>query len=223
MKRDILTLTPKATCRTDIDMADFAANPTNWLSQQMQDHQLKYKYLLAHADDGVIWGRLDGQELITSHDVAPKYSPPLRAKTLQMARIFSRAGELLVWRNEDGKWAGRLIAEVTEPNTTDERASRLIAEPAQSAPTDEWTEAFDEQQILLGTKAVSLDKGFYLMSEGSQGLFHAVPLYPGKIDDQHRTLRLVVRHYLKADKYGFTRVNASRLVNLLPEPKESNA
>ena len=220
MKRDILTLTPKATCRT-IPMDDFANDPIEWLSKQMRGHRLKY--LLAHADDGVIWGRLDDQELITSHRVAPKHSPQLRIETLQMVRAFSRAGELLVWRNEDGEWAGRLITEATRPNTTDEQVSQLSAESGQPVPTDEWTEAFDEQQILLGTKAVLLDKGFYLMSEGSQGLFHAVPLHPGEIGEQNRTLRLVVRHYLQADEYGFTRVNTSRLFSLLPEPKESNA
>jgi len=184
-------------------MVDFANNQTKWLSKQMQDHNLKY--LLAHADDGVIWGRLDGQELITSHDVAPKYSPPLRAETLLTARIFAHAGELLVWRDEAGAWAGRLITEDS------------------SGATGAWTEAFEEQQVLLGTNAKPLERGFALMSEGSQGLFHVIPLNPGQIDEQNRTLRLVVRHYLKADNYGFVRVNASRLISLLPEPKESNA
>jgi CRISPR-associated protein (TIGR03984 family) len=202
-------------------MDTFADDPITWLSKKMQDHQLKY--LLAHADDGVIWGRLDGQKLSTSNEVASEISPPLRMETLQMVRVFAPAGELLVWRNEDGKWSGRLITEITEPNATNKQASKPNTESAQSAPIDEWAEAFDEQQILLGTKAVSLDKGFYLMSEGAQGLLHAVPLYPVDIGEQHRTLRLVVRHYLKEDEYGFTRVNASRLVNLLLEPKESSA
>ncbi len=60
------------------------------------------KYLLAHAEDGVIWGRLDGEELITSHTIAPKYSPPLRAVTLQTVRLFAPVGELLVWRDDQG-------------------------------------------------------------------------------------------------------------------------
>src|SRR6266516_1974469 len=186
MKRDILTTL--ATCKT-VPMVDFANNQTKWLSKQMQDHNLKY--LLAHADDGVIWGRLDGEELITSHDVAPQYSPPLRAETLLTARIFAHAREFLAWRDEAGEWAGRLIAEVPQ------------------GATAEWINAFDEQQVLLGTKAKPLERGFALMSEGSQGLFHVVPLNPGQIDEQNRTLRLVVRHYLKADNYGFVRVSAS--------------
>ena len=209
MKREILTTA--ATCKTDIDWVGFADKLTEGLSQQMQAHKLKY--LLAHADDGVIWGRLDGQELITSHDVAPEYSPPLRAETLQTVRVFAHAGELLVWRDEAGQWAGRLIAEAA-PDATAE---------AMPGATDKWTEAFDEQQVLLGTNARPQMRDFALMSEGSQGLFHVVPLnLTGQIDEQIRPLRLVVRHYLKADNYGFLRVNASRLLSLLLEPKESN-
>ena len=199
MKREIIDI-----MATWEKIEGFVDEPLTWLSQQMQAHELKY--LLAHTDDGVIWGRLDGTELITSHDVAPKHSPPLRAETLLTARIFSRAGELLIWRDESGKWAGRLIVE-DKPDAT-----------------AEWTKAFEEKQILLGTYAQRLERGFALMSEGSQGLFHAVPLdLAGPIDEQKRPLRLVVRHYLKEDKFGFVRVNASRLFDLLLEPKESNA
>jgi CRISPR-associated protein (TIGR03984 family) len=193
-----------ATCTT-VEMDGFASDPIKWLSKQMHAHKLTY--LLAHADDGVIWGRFDGEKLITSHDVAPQHSRPLRKETLLTARIFAPTGELLVWRDEDGAWAARLIAEKILPDAT---AS--------------WDKAFEEQQILLGTKAEHIERDFTLMSEGSQGLFHAVPLrlrWP--IDDERRRpLRLVVRHYLQEDEYGFTRVNASRLFDLL-ELKESNA
>lgn len=202
MKREIINTV--ATCVGDIDMAGFVDKPLQWLSQQMYAHRLKY--LLAHADDGVIWGRLDGEELITSHTVAPEYSPPLREATLQTVRIFARAGELFIWRDEDGEWAGRLILETTS----------LGGMP-------EWASAFDEHQVLWGTNAVSRERGFVLVSDGSQGLFHVVPLnIPGPIDEQIRPLRLVVRHYLKADNYGFTQVNASRLLSLLADHEESN-
>lgn len=195
-----------ATCMT-VEMDGFVSDPIKWLSEQMHSHELTY--LLAHANDGVIWGQFDGEKLITSHDVAPpQYSPPLREETLLTARIFAPAGELLVWPDEDGEWTARLIAEKILPNAT---AS--------------WDKAFEEQQILLGMKADSLKRDFTLMSEGSQGLFHAVPLklrWPIDDDERRHPLRLVVRHYLKEDEYGFTRVNASRLFDLL-ELKESNA
>ncbi len=201
MKREIIETT--AACKT-VEMGGFANKPAEWLSRQMRVHELTY--LLAHAYDGVIWGRLDSEELITSHDVAPQYSPPLRVETLQAARIFAPVAELFVWRNEDGEWTARLIAE------------KKLADATAS-----WDKAFEEQQILLGTKAELLKRGFALMSEGSQGLFHAVPLkLSGPIDEQKRPLRLVVRHYLQEDEYGFTRVNTSRLFDLR-ELKESNA
>lgn len=201
MKREIINTA--ATCEA-IEMDGFANEPIKWLSRRMRTYKLQY--LLAHADDGVIWGRLDGEELITSHDVAPEYSPPLRAETLQTARIFARAGELLIWRGEAGAWAGRLIAD------------------AAPGATAEWAEAFEERQVLLGTNARLLERGFARMSEGSQGLCHVVPLnLSGQIDERSRPLRLVVRHYLKADNYGFVRVNASRLMSLLPEPEENKA
>ncbi len=119
MKREIIII---AEASTDMEMAGFADEPTTWLQKRMDQHKLTY--LLAHADDGVIWGRLDGNKLITSHDITLEKSPPLRAETLQMARIFGPDGEILVWRDEAGEWAGRLIAEA----------------PANAADT--WTEAF---------------------------------------------------------------------------------
>src|SRR5437879_2532631 len=98
MRREIIATT--ATCVPDREMSGFADTPAQWLCQQMRSHTLKY--LLAHDDNGVIWGLLDGEELITSHEVAPNYSPPLQAETLQMARLFAPKGELFVWRDETG-------------------------------------------------------------------------------------------------------------------------
>lgn len=203
MKRDIFETT--ATCES-IDLTNFASDPAGCLSRQMQTHKLNY--LLAHADDGVIWGRkLDGEELLTSYEVAPEYSPPLRTETLQTVRVFGPAGELLVWRDEIGAWAGRLIA---EPET------------AQDTPSV-WELAFEEEQILLGTKTEQRARDFTLMSEGTQGLIHIVPIkVTEQINEEHRPLRLVVRHYVKADDHGFLQVHASRLHSLHLKTKESN-
>ncbi|MEO9027209.1 MAG: CRISPR-associated protein Csx19 [Ktedonobacteraceae bacterium] len=201
MKRKMSDIT--ATCQM-VDMGDFAHDPTGWLAQQMSTHTLTY--LLAHADDGVIWGRLDKEGLITSHDVAPEYAPPLREETLLTVRIFGPAGELLVWRDEMGAWAGRLITENA------------------SGTTPEWTRAFAEQQIMLGTKAEPRGRDFTLLSEGSQGLVHVVPLkVTEQISEQHRPLRLVVCHYVKAEEHGFMRIDASRLHSLGLQAKESNS
>lgn len=82
----------------DVD-ENFRRAPDAWLTEQAQHHGLHF--LLAHADDGVIWGRVDNDGLHTSHRIAAQ-SPQLRAVTLQQCRLFGPAGELLVWRDQTG-------------------------------------------------------------------------------------------------------------------------
>jgi|ERR1043165_1761583 CRISPR-associated protein (TIGR03984 family) len=185
--------------------ADEVGDVKDWL--QTQAATLKLKWLLAHADDGVIWGRLDTNgQLVTSHEAArgdqeaEKVCPPLRAETLQQARLFSADAELLLWRGGDNQWHARLI--------------RTPA--ARETPT--LTDAIDEPQMLWGTYSRLLDQGFTLMSDGAQGLRHVVPMIvSGNFDERTRPLRLLVRHYLDEDDGGFNRIVASRLVDLKVE------
>lgn len=175
---------------------DSLGDVKSWVEEQAAKHGLKW--LLAHADDGVIWGRIDANgQLITSDSVAPHISPPLRTETLQQARLFAEHAELLLWRDGDNRWHARLIRDAGDGET----------------PT--FTDAIDEPQILWGTDPQPLPEGFTLMSDGAQGLRHAVPLkVAGKFDEASRPLRLWVRHYLQDDEHGFTRIVASRLLDL---------
>lgn len=189
-------------------------NLIGWLKDKAEKHTLTY--LLAHADDGVIWGRVDDQ-LVTSYEAlhsdkvqaewvewdsprivaAKKSLPPLRIETLQQARLFGEKAELFIWKDGDGAWHSRLIQDA-EKDTT----------PA-------WLESFDEPQMLWGTHGTKLDHGFTLLEDGAQGLRHAVPV-PLKLSDSPQRFgettppRLVVRHYLNKD--GFAQVVVSRLV-----------
>ncbi len=168
---------------------------TQATSQQYKVHNLKW--LLAHADDGVIWGRLDNGKLITSDSVAGDVSPELRAETLQSARLFSSQAELLLWRDGTNEWHARLISEATH-------GGDLVG-----------NNAFDEGYILWGTDVEDKGDDFTLMRDGAQGLRHVVPMkVPGKFSEQNRPLRLCVRHYVEADESGFMRVVASRLFDL---------
>lgn len=177
---------------------DSISNVKDWLQAQATQHG--FKWLLAHADDGVIWGRVDNGQLITSDSVSPEVSPPLRTETLQQARLFAEHGELLLWRDGVNQWHARLIRKPADGET----------------PT--FTDAIDEPQILWGTDPQPLANGFTLMSDGAQGLRHTVPLVVmGKFDEASRPLRLWVRHYLKDDDSGFTRIVASRLFDLRVE------
>jgi CRISPR-associated protein (TIGR03984 family) len=173
----------------------------SWLQEQAKEHNLTY--LLAHADDGVIWGVIQSDgTLKTSHEAAQGNAkaeavcPPLRLLTLQQARLFGKDAELLLWRDGDNVFHARLI------------------EDAKGGGTADWKEAYDEAQLLWGTqkaKDVELTHGFTLLEDGAQGLRHAVPLTP---DMTKQRVQLIVRHYL-ADE-DFARVAVSRLVALEP-------
>lgn len=177
-----------------LDTTDFAADPRTWF--QRQPNVGDETWFLAHADDGVIWGRLRDSKLITSDSVFSKISPPLQAITLQQARLFGQYAEVRVWRNG-----------------VDFQACRLEDQ------TDEEAEAFDERHILWGTQPGRQANGFTLVSDGRQGLRHAVPLNVSKTafetnGKNSRPLRLLVRHYLSYDEDGQARIVLSRLVEV---------
>jgi CRISPR-associated protein (TIGR03984 family) len=187
MKRKIK---PMACQRQPLDTADFMTDPSGWFQEQASVGD--DAWFLAHADDGVIWGQIREGQLLTSDSVFPQVSPPLRAITVQQARLFGQSAEVRVWRNGEGFKACRL-----------------------QDRHDEEAEAFDEMHILWGTQAEERAQDFTLVADGRQGLRHAVPL---KVEDaafgRGRPLRLVVRHYLTYDGDGRGRIAQSRLVAL---------
>ncbi|MBD2139030.1 hypothetical protein H6F32_15955 [Anabaena sp. FACHB-1237] len=83
-----------------------------WLETQAEDHQLKY--LLAHADDGVIWGKFqhgNGKLITTTEPIKlfPECDFPLfREETLQQCRIFGDNSEVIIWKTDEG-FKARLI------------------------------------------------------------------------------------------------------------------
>lgn len=162
----------------------------DWMQEQAREYKLDY--LLAHADDGVIWGRFAKDRLHTSHDVAPDVSPPLRPETLQQCRLFGPEAELLLWKDATG-WHGRL---------------------AQEEPGDDF---LDEAHLLWGTKAAPQEGGFTLLTEGLQGLRHAVPKDVRQPVLDRRSLRLLVRHTLAQDVDGCVHIQASRLMGFSAE------
>ena len=174
----------------EIDAESFAENPRAWLAQQMS---AAMPWLLAHADDGVIWGkRQPDRRLLLSSDVFPNtdVAVALRAVTLQQARVFGPAGELLIWRTEAG-FAGRFIEDATIS--------------LESLP--------DEQHLLWHQgNPVKVDSiaGFALLQEGARGQRHAPPVIPSG----SRRPALIVRHYVDYDDAGQAYIALSRLVGL---------
>jgi CRISPR-associated protein (TIGR03984 family) len=175
----------------------------NWLEQHANEYDLKY--LLAHTDDGVIWGRFDGGKLTTAEKVFYPcnfnvHLPKLRLLTLQQCRIFGKKAEILLW-HAGRQWKARLI----------EYRDTL--------------ECIEESQVLWGTQKEKGTQGedgeiqgFTLVSDGSQGLKHAVPLtnirFSNDKKNLYRPIRLVIHHYIKYDESGVARIYLSRLVDL---------
>lgn len=173
-----------------VDVEGIGDNPRTWLTMQAREYGLTT--LLAHADDGVIWGRMAGDELVTSDQPFPEVSPPLRAPTLQQARFFSPVAELLLWRGEAG-WQARLVQE----------------------GSGDRGDYYDEAQLLWGNQHKGVKDGFTRVNEGQQGLLHAPPLEVPKtaFAPTHHPLHLDVRHYLTTNQEtGLLRVALSRLM-----------
>ena len=185
---------------TEILVDDVVSDFPGWLHKNAKNNGLKH--LLAHAEDGVIWGEFRGNDykLVTSGDdnVFPQLAK-LRLCTLQQCRIFGKNAEVMLWKVGQN-WKARSI------------------EHGHLSDKD----YIPEEQILWGTQAEEEHKkGFTLVSDGSQGLRHAVPLtgitFKGK---DSRPLRLTVHHYIDYDEDGVARIYLSRLVELYAYPKK---
>mgnify|MGYP000051418742 CR=1 FL=1 len=167
------------------------AIPERWVDEPASvlaelARQYRLRWLLAHADDGVIWGEVRDGRLHLSCDVFPSISPPLRAITLQQVRLFGPEAELLLWKDENG-WRARIIQDRSGND-----------------------EGYDETYLLWGTTIEKWQDGFALLREGREGLRHAPPLP----ENVHLPVRLRVRHYLAYDPDGQACVAYSRLVAL---------
>jgi CRISPR-associated protein (TIGR03984 family) len=183
------------------ELKDFDSDPRAWLARQAKQRTLEY--LLAHADDALIWGRYTGEQLVLATVEDGKLvtadangmfdgKSTLDTLTLQQVRLFGPAGELFVWRVDNG-FAARSITKADEANA--------------DALDDEW-------YWLWGWRRDAADEqnGFTLLTEGAQGLRHAVPLV-GLANGQR--VALVVRHYLDYDDdSGEARIALSRLVKI---------
>lgn len=163
----------------------FADNPEAWLEKQSEEHHLPY--LLAHADDGVIWGRFDNDgKLILAGRAFSEVDGvdvKLRKKTLQQLRLFGRRGELFLWRTGNNLQVRLIIDDPIEEDTL-------------------------EEVYLLWGEPSKTNMGFTLMHEGLQGLRHAPPLNILSEDP----LGLKVRHYVKYDEIDQAYIAFSRLV-----------
>lgn len=218
-----MTRTVETTQRTtDIDLPplpsldETEADLRAWLAQQAWPGA---QWLLAHTLEGVVWGRLTRDaddpdaldapaQIVLGSDIAA-FAPSVRGRLipaqLESCHLFGPDGELFVWRDDDGLHA------------------RLYRDrPAAGNGPSESCDYFDEPQLLWGTQTEPAGEqgGFTLVSDGVQGLRHAVPLTqipfdPWDAAQKQRPLRLWVRHYLGRDPQdGTVTIAGSRLLRL---------
>ena len=163
------------------------------------------QWLLAHCDDGVVWGRREREAWQLSSKPFPNVSPQPSEENLQQLRLFGKEREVLIWRAENG-FQGRILMDVE----------------ASDVPKDLLP--MREDQILVGDRLLDGPcDGFSLVGEAG-GARHAVPIDCKEGDfKKHEKirerpdwpLRLAVKHYLTQDEEtGTVRIAVSRLVEV---------
>jgi CRISPR-associated protein (TIGR03984 family) len=161
---------------------DFERNPHGWLKRQSDLNG--FRYLLAYAQDGVIWGQFLQDGLVLAGDEFSSIQVVLAPRNLIQLRAFGERAELLMWQD----YTCNQHAENFE--TRREWHARILRD----GKGDE-VESFDENYLLWGWKGEKGKQGnhFTLLVEGEQGLMHAPPVIG--LGAKERAV-LVVRHYL---------------------------
>lgn len=183
-------------CVITIDAPHDNEAVAQWLGEQAKTER---PFLLAHADDGVIWGKWTDGRLQIAHEIARNspaadISPELRGVTLQQAFVFGPGSEVRLFHDELGVWQAR---EIVDPGSED---------------------IIPEVQMLRGDQVkLALPHGFtHIRDRRQQGLDQIIPI--GVTDQdftQGRFPRLRVHHLLDYDETsGEARIALSRLVNI---------
>ena len=156
-----------------------------WLKKQLNASR---PFLLAFADDGVIWGRLGANNNL---QLAP-HSPALRADTLQQAFVFGKNDEVRLFRDELRDWKAKRIMDVND-------ADNMIV----------------ESQILWGNKSEgNSQKGFAELSEYRNGIPNQFLPIDRAIGNEE-CVRLEIHHMVEYNKEtGEARIAISRLAGL---------
>lgn len=152
-------------------------------------------WLLCHCEDGVTWGRREGDGWHLGSSFFPDLCPAPSAANLLEMRVFSRAAEVLIWRTETGL-CGRVLRD---------------AEPVDAGEPPDRPD--DEERLLLASRVGEERQGFTRVGDGS-GVEQALPLRVAE-GPSSSWPRLRVRHYFARDeRTGFVRVVATRLVEV---------
>lgn len=146
-------------------------SPAEWLLQwrSQQSRPVAEHFVLAHANDGVIWGRLfdDGLRVAERHAGDPW--PELRWSTLLDLRAFGPAGEVRLWRGREGSLRGYSIEDW-------ELDESLV----------NYSHSIDREYLLLGKRTEALaPTGLFERRRGRGGEQHAAPSGFTKMSIRH--------------------------------------
>lgn len=166
-------------------------------------------WILAHCDDGVTWGRFEGDAVKLSCSEFPRWPTPKPLPgSVQQLRIFGKKGELLIWR---------------QGAESDQFSGRLLAASPEEAPENEPSRPLYECYILAANRLADGEaaspSGFTAVAEGN-GRTQVVPLTVKSSDfgTGRYVLCLDVCHYFEVDMdnpdeaTGSVRIAASRLI-----------
>lgn len=157
-----------------------------WLDSLAKDHL----FLLAFADDGVVWGKAENGKWATSFDAFGAPFAQLRGQTIQEAFAFGESDQIHLYRSGE-TWQAR---KVTDTGEWIVESQLLWGDEIQGEPSQGFTHLFDKVQ---------------------QSMNHALPLSITIEDLKTKAPRLTIHHFIETDENtGEARIFLSRLVKL---------
>ncbi len=179
----------------------------DWLKTQANTWaNKKTAYVLSYHWDGVVWGRIEGDDLQVSTGRITS-SPKLRKSTLIRTYLFNETFEVLLWHREAAPLKARVIAEAAHRHTHPDLETH-------------WTEACDTNLLLYGEHWETTDDNFAILRQGElrTQLYHVPPTTP----KAGQRLCLKIRRYVTATSPDHP--PAYRLVGFdsIPVPSEAD-
>lgn len=159
------------------------SDPILWLVTQAKPEM---RWVLAHTDEGVVWGVIEKDALQTSSKLFAGVEAQLQTPTLQQVRLFGPAGEIFVWRETETSFRARRIMDgaTSSLNCIEDR---------------QWLWGTPIGEInAAGDNVLVQNADFMLLHEGKQGLRHAPPVGHLGLTANDRVM-LTVRHYIQTD------------------------
>jgi len=167
-------------------------------------------YFTAYLDYKVIVGKYENRNFTTYKDEA--LSPDkktLEPKFIQKLRLFNNSRELLLWRKEEGSFAGRLRTDGEAENNT------------------EKISVIDAQQVLYGTKSEKAkDSDTFTKISEDRGTEIIIPLSNVSVDikeNPKKRVSICTRNYIAYNDFGQAGYDDCRFVKFICKGVSENA